>query len=331
MLEIRNLSVSIGPHEIVSIEHFDLPAGRRMGLVGESGSGKTMTAMSIIGLQPREAVVTGSIMFEGVEIVGRDEKELSKIRGSDVGVIFQDPLRALNPTMRIGRQVGEVIRLHEPTSRAEIRKRIIELLQQVQLPDPEGMARRYPHQLSGGQRQRVLIAMAIACNPKLLIADEPTTALDVTVQKEILELLKRLSVERGMSVLFVSHDLGVIRAVSEHVAVVYGGHLVETGDVETVINESRHRYTEALIGANPGHPEDVDAVLGTPLDTIRGSVPALGGFPSGCRFRGRCPHETTACAEDPPVTVETGGHRYKCWNPAVPVSGATGDSTGSER
>lgn len=315
MLEIDDLNISIGAHKIVSIEHLSIPAGRRLGLVGESGSGKTMTAMSIIGLLPREAAVTGSIKFSGVEMVNRPERDLSNYRGSEIGTIFQDPLRALNPTMRVGKQVGEALRLHNTVPRKDVKQRTVELLDQVQLPDSAALARRYPHQLSGGQQQRVLIAMAIACDPKLLIADEPTTALDVTVQKEILELLARLSAERGMAVLFVSHDLGVIQAISDHVAVLYGGSLVETGPTDQIVGSPRHRYTEALISVNPGHPEDINASLGKPLVTIKGSVPPLGAFLPGCRFRGRCPHEVDKCAAEPPITEATGGHTFKCWNP----------------
>lgn len=320
MLEIDDLNISIGAHRIVSIEHLSIPAGRRLGLVGESGSGKTMTAMSIIGLLPREAVVTGSIKFSGVEMVNRAERDLSEVRGSEIGTIFQDPLRALNPTMRVGKQVGEALRLHNTVPKKDVKKRTVELLDLVQLPDPATLSRRYPHQLSGGQQQRVLIAMAIACDPKLLIADEPTTALDVTVQKEILELLARLSAERGMAVLFVSHDLGVIQAISDHVAVLYGGNLVETGPTDRIVGSPHHRYTEALISVNPGHPEDINASLGEPLVTIKGSVPPLGAFLPGCRFRGRCPHEVDKCAEQPPVTAATEQHTFRCWNPVDPTS-----------
>jgi peptide/nickel transport system ATP-binding protein len=319
LLEIRDLSVRIGPYQIVSIEELDLAVGQRLGIVGESGSGKTMTAMSIVGLQPRDAKLTGSIVFDGTELVGLSESKLADLRGRAIGVVFQDPLRALNPTMRVGRQVGEVLRLHLDLSRSEIKARVLELLSQVQLPRPEEFVRRYPHQLSGGQQQRVMIAMAIACGPKLLIADEPTTALDVTVQKGILELIARLSDEHDMAVLFVSHNLGVIKAISDEVAVVYGGHVVESGPTETVVERSHHRYTDALIGANPGHSlgdEGIEARIGQRLEIIRGSVPPLGGFPSGCRFRGRCEFEIDQCAEDPPIFRGDDGHRHKCWNPA---------------
>lgn len=318
LLRVRDLSVSIGRHEIVSIEDLDIPRGRRLGLVGESGAGKTIAAMSLAGLQPRDARVTGSIELDGQEIVGLPGKELAELRGSNIGIVFQDPLRALNPTMRIGKQVGESLRLGGERNKSEIRQRVLELLDMVQLPDPERHARRYPHQLSGGQQQRVLIAIAISRQPQLLIADEPTTALDVTVQKGILELLVRLSREQNASLLFVSHDLGVVRAVSDHVAVLYGGHLVETGPTNVVIDTPHHRYTEALIAANPGQttPGAVEERIGRRLEIIPGSVPPLGGFPTGCRFRGRCKFEIDACSDDPPIVRQEDGHRFKCWNPA---------------
>ncbi|NED94755.1 ABC transporter ATP-binding protein [Phytoactinopolyspora alkaliphila] len=324
MLSIRDLTVRIGPYQIVSIDELHLTRGRRLGLVGESGSGKTMTAMSIVGLQPREAQITGSITFDGRELVGLTDSQLAAIRGTDIGVIFQDPLRALNPTMRIGKQIGESVRLHSDLRRSAVNARVIDLMTQVQLPEPEQLARRYPHQLSGGQRQRVVIAMAIAARPKLLIADEPTTALDVTVQKGILDLLAQLSEEYEMAMLFVSHSLGVVRKITHDVAVLYGGRVVETGPSSEIIDQPRHRYTEALIGANPGQadPDAIEAALGTPLTTIPGSVPALDAFPSGCRFRDRCAHSLDTCAENPPVTRMSGGHRFTCWNPThTPVGG----------
>jgi peptide/nickel transport system ATP-binding protein len=321
MLEISDLHLSIGGHEILAIDRLRLAQGERLGLVGESGSGKTMTAMSIVGLQPNDATTTGSITVNGQAIVGLTEMELSRIRGSEIGVVFQDPLRALNPVMRVGRQVTEAVLLHEDLSKEAARHRTIELLEQVQLPNPEGLLRRYPHQLSGGQRQRVLIAIAIAARPKLLIADEPTTALDVTVQRGILDLLLRLSKEQGMALLFVSHDLGVVQSVSERIAVLYAGQLFEVGPADDIAARPRHRYTEALIASNPGQPDPVlvERHLGQPLDTIPGSVPALGDFPDGCHFRGRCAHEVEACSGDLPVVEVSADHWHRCWNPALSV------------
>lgn len=331
MLEINELQVRISRHLIVDIEHLVVGSGVRLGIVGESGSGKTMTAMSILRLLPPEAVVTGSITFEGVELVGMTDRQLALIRGNRVGVVFQDSAKALNPMMRVGRQVGEVLRLHLELSREEINARVLELFTQVQLPEPETLVRRYPHQLSGGQQQRVLIAMAIACNPKLLIADEPTTALDVTVQNGILDLLKELSIERQMGLVFVSHDLGVIQNISDRIGVVYGGQLVESGPTSEVIANPRHRYTKALIAANPGIPDGAElaVLLDRRLDTIRGSVPALGHFPNGCRFRGRCDGEIEECSRTPDITDAGSGHLFKCWNPAdaMSVSRGTTDVT----
>ncbi len=332
MLEINDLTVTIGRHRIVDIEHLSVPAGGRLGIVGESGSGKTMTAMTVVGLQPNDAIVTGSIKLEGRELVGLSDGHLAGIRGKEIGVVFQDPAKALNPMMRIGRQVAEAVRLHLDLDKTAIRDRVVDLLTQVHLPDAEKLLRRYPHQLSGGQQQRVLIAMAIACDPKLLIADEPTTALDVTVQNGILNLLRELSVSRNMGLLFVSHDLGVIQTISERIAVVYGGHVVEFGPVEAIIGSPRHRYAQALVAANPGIADNASLgeVVNRRLDVIPGSVPALDKFPSGCRFRGRCLSEITACAESPPVSVATEGHTFKCWNPVGSAVAETGaiDATG---
>lgn len=319
MLEIRDLSVRIGQHQVVAIDELALEQGDRMGLVGESGSGKTMTAMSIAGLQPRAATVSGSIRLNGRELLGLDPAALARVRGTELGVIFQDPLRALNPTMRVGKQVGEAFRLHQRVSRRKAREQAVELLARVGLDDADRLAGRYPHQLSGGQRQRVLIAAAIACEPVLLIADEPTTALDVTVQQGILDLLVELSREHGMGLLFVSHDLGVVRAVTSSISVMYGGRIAETGPAESVIQQPRHRYTEALIAANPGRGERTGpARQGRRFRVIEGTVPSLGSFPSGCPFRGRCAHEVPDCAKVPPRTG-LGEHVFRCWNPAAPV------------
>jgi peptide/nickel transport system ATP-binding protein len=317
MLELRDLRVHIDGYEIVHIDELDLQPGARMGLVGESGSGKTMTATAIAGLLPDEAKGSGSVRFAGDELLTMSDRELSEIRGQKIGFVFQDPARSLNPMMRVGRQVSEAIRLHTDLKGSAVTAKVLELLEQVQLPDPPSLVRRYPHQLSGGQQQRVMIAAAIAADPELLIADEPTTALDVTVQDEILRLLISLSEDRKMSVLFVSHDLGVIRFVCDRVAVIYGGNIVEMGGIDDVIDNPKHRYTAALLAANPGMPKDDDFsdFIGERLQTIRGSVPAVGNFPSGCPFRNRCEHEVDACAERPPTTSLESGHRYSCWNP----------------
>jgi peptide/nickel transport system ATP-binding protein len=325
MLEIRDMKVTIGPFTIVDIERLTLPPGRRLGIVGESGSGKTMTAMSIVGLQPGEAVVTGSIRFNGRELVGLTDREFSAVRGPEIGVVFQDPAKALNPMMRIGRQVSEAIRLHTNLGGRQLEERVVDLLMQVHLRDAGSLLRRYPHQLSGGQQQRVLIAIAIACDPKLLIADEPTTSLDVTVQNGILSLIRELSASRNMSLIFVTHNLGVIQTISEMVAVIYGGQMVEFGPTDQIISTPFHQYTQALISADPGIADDehLEEVVNQPLTTIRGSVPSLDSFPSGCRFRGRCVAETGKCVQ-PPGTEERGGHLFRCWNPTRYVAASRG-------
>lgn len=317
MLEIRDLRVSIDGHEIIHIDHLDLPPGSRLGLVGESGSGKTMTVKAIAGLLPDEAKVSGSVKFDGQNLLTLSDREFAKVRGNQIGFVFQDPARSLNPMMRIGKQVSEAIRIHTNLKGAAVTDKVIDLLGQVQLQDPASLLRRYPHQLSGGQQQRVMIAAAIAADPDLLIADEPTTALDVTVQEEILRLLISLSEKRKMSLLFVSHDLGVIRFVCDRVAVIYGGNIVESGRVEDVVNEPLHRYTSALLAANPGMPKDnnFSAFIGKRLQTITGSVPAVGKFPSGCRFRNRCQFVTDDCSSIPPTVTTESNHQYLCWNP----------------
>jgi peptide/nickel transport system ATP-binding protein len=319
MLELDDVRVRIDGHEIIHIDQLALEPGSRLGLVGESGSGKTMTAKAIAGLLPDEAKVSGSVRFAGRELLTMDDRQLSEIRGRKIGFVFQDPARSLNPMMRIGRQVSEAIRLHTKLNKAAVADKVVELLEQVQLPDPVELARRYPHQLSGGQQQRVMIAAAIAADPELLVADEPTTALDVTVQEGILRLLISLSEQRQMSVLFVSHDLGVIRFVCDRVAVIYGGHVVETGRVEDVVANPRHRYTNALLAANPGMPKEgnFSAFIGQRLQTIPGSVPPIGNFPTGCRFRNRCAYATAECTATPPPVTVGNDHRYSCWNPAV--------------
>ena len=318
MLEIRDLRVSIEGREIIHIDHLDLQSGSRLGLVGESGSGKTMTVKAVAGLLPDDTKISGSIKFDGRDLLTLSDREFANVRGNKIGFVFQDPARSLNPMMRIGKQVSEAIRIHTDLKGSAVTEKVIDLLGQVQLPDPASLLRRYPHQLSGGQQQRVMIAAAIAADPDLLIADEPTTALDVTVQEEILHLLISLSEKRKMSLLFVSHDLGVVRFVCERVAVIYGGNIVESGLIEEVVTNPLHRYTSALLAANPGMPKDnnFSAFMGKRLQTITGSVPAVGKFPSGCRFRNRCQFATDECSTVPPTVTTDSDHQYLCWNPS---------------
>ncbi|NED96577.1 ABC transporter ATP-binding protein [Phytoactinopolyspora alkaliphila] len=318
LMEIRDLVVSIGEHQVVAIRELDIPAGRRVALIGESGAGKTVAALSLLDLQPRVARVTGSVRLEGLELIGMPDRQLNRIRGSEVGVVLQDPASALNPVMKVGRQIDEALRMHHRTSRRERRERVLELMEQVQLPDPERLRRRFPHQLSGGQRQRVMIAIAIACRPRLLIADEPSSALDVNVQAEILDLLVRLSDEQGMSLLLISHNLGVVRSMCDDVAVLYGGQLMERGPSRVVVDQPRHRYTQALIKANPDQLADspVERTLTHPLWPIPGETPSVGQFPSGCHFRDRCTHALDPCADELPITRTVETRTFSCWNPA---------------
>lgn len=317
MLTIENLQVTIGRHSVAEVEFLEITKGQRMGFVGESGSGKSMIVMSILGLQPKSAIVTGSIKFNGVELVGLPDRKMADIRGRLIGLVPQDPTKSLNPTMRIGKQIAEAISLHSDSRKDVINLRVRELIDNVLLPDPDRIIRSYPHQLSGGQQQRVLIAMAIACKPKLLIADEPTTALDVTVQGEILRLLLDLSEELDMGLMFVSHELGVVRFVCQDLAVIYGGQLVEIGSVDTIIRQPAHRYTEALISANITLPAtEID--FARPINelcTIRGAVPALGEFPRGCHFRNRCDFEVPGCSSRVQMQQMAEGHRHRCCNP----------------
>ena len=272
MLEIDNLRISIAGRTLVKIDHLVAASGERLGLVGESGSGKTLTVMSILGLLPEMMDVEGSISFAGQELLGMPENELARIRGRDITMVFQDPSRSLNPTMKIGRQVAEALKLHTDMSRREIRQRVLELLQSVRLQSPEKLVNRYPHELSGGQQQRVMIAMAIACKPKLLIADEPTTALDVTVQQGVLDLLLQLSQESDMAMVFVSHNLGVVQAVSERIAVMHDGGIVEIGPTAQIIDSPKVAYTKGLINANPSIPdaEELSRLIGTRFHTVKG-------------------------------------------------------------
>jgi len=312
VLEVRDLSVSVGSTRAVSGVSFDIPVGRRVGLIGESGSGKTLTALSIMGLLADGLTADGSVRHDDRELLELSEAELCEIRGDRITMVFQEPMTALNPVMRIGDQVGEVLRIHRRVSRAEARKRSVDLLRQVRLPDPESRMRAYPHQLSGGQRQRVVIALALACDPALIIADEPTTALDVTVQAQILVLLRYLVVDHNSSLLLITHDLAVVANVCEDVLVMYGGRIIETGPTHEVFERPRHPYTAGLLAAVPEIEDHSERR--SRLATIPGSVPGLGQFPSGCVFRNRCDRATDACAEEPPMSSRDGGRSVACFH-----------------
>jgi peptide/nickel transport system ATP-binding protein len=309
-LEVRDLRVRVGAIEAVHGISFRLEGGRRVGLIGESGSGKTLTALAIMGLLPDGLSATGSVLYSGRDLLALSEEELCRLRGDRLAMVFQEPLSALNPVMRVGDQVAEPLRIHREAGSAEARRQALELLRRVQIPDPADRMRAYPHQLSGGQRQRAMIAMAIACSPDLLLADEPTTALDVTVQAQVLRLLNRLVDEEGATLLLITHDLPVVAQVCERVMVVYGGHIVEEGSVEEVFERPRHPYTRGLLDAIPPLEEELPD---RHLKAIPGTVPGLGDFPAGCPFRNRCPRADQVCVEMPPLAGD--GHAVACWHP----------------
>ncbi|MGH8821875.1 MAG: ABC transporter ATP-binding protein [Rhodoferax sp.] len=313
LLEVNDLRVALqtqrGRAEAVRGVQFTLERGETMGIVGESGCGKSITVLSLMGLLPPSAKVTGSIRFNGTELVGLDEAALCGIRGNRIGMIFQEPMTALNPVHTIAAQVGEPLRLHRGLTRAQAREQVLALLDRVGIPDAAARLDAYPHQFSGGQRQRIGIAMALACGPDLLIADEPTTALDVTIQKQILDLIQGLVAERGMALILISHDLGVIAQNVSSMLVMYGGSVVESGPTAAVFAERTHPYTRGLFAARPA----LGAPRGTRLATIPGSVPELVDLPPGCPFAGRCAHTVDACySTRPPATVLTPGHEVRC-------------------
>jgi peptide/nickel transport system ATP-binding protein len=313
LLEVDNLSVLLhtqrGPAYAVRNVSFALERGDTLGIVGESGCGKSITVMAVMGLLPESAKVTGSIRFEGEELTTRTDKQMGAIRGDRIGMIFQEPMTALNPVHTVGRQVAEPLRLHRGMSAGDARKKTIELLDRVGIPDAARRIDAYPHQFSGGQRQRITIAMALACEPQLLIADEPTTALDVTIQKQILDLIRDLVAERGMALMLISHDLGVIAQNVRRMLVMYGGSVVEDGPTKSVFAHRAHPYTLGLFSARP------NLRMGKThrLATIPGTVPELVDLPPGCPFAGRCAFTIPEChvTVPPPYNVEP-GHHARC-------------------
>lgn len=287
--------------------------GQTLGLVGESGCGKSVTAMSIIRLlpSPPSRVESGQVIFDGQDLLKLDDAAMRNIRGNRIGMIFQEPMTSLNPTFSIGFQIGEVLRLHRGLGQRQVRDRCIELLDMVGVGSPAARIDQYPHQLSGGLRQRVMIAIAIACNPVLLIADEPTTALDVTIQAQILDLLVRLQKDLDMSILMITHDLGVVAEFCDHVVVMYAGMIVEKAPVDQIFDQPRHPYTRGLLVSVPqiGNKR-------TYLPTIPGMVPGIGERPRGCYFEKRCEHAIDICRQSiPPLEGRGTENRLACWNP----------------
>jgi peptide/nickel transport system ATP-binding protein len=300
-----------GDVAVVDGVSFALEPGRTLGLVGESGCGKSVTSLSIMGLLPAPAgrVADGAIRFDGTDLRTLPAEALRALRGNRLAMIFQEPMTSLNPAFTIGDQIGEVLTTHQSLSPAAARAKTIELLRRVHIPAPETRVDDYPHQLSGGMRQRAMIAMAIACNPKLLIADEPTTALDVTVQAQILDLLRELRRDNDMAMVLITHDLGVIAEMADEVAVMYAGRIVETAPVKALFEDTQHPYTIGLLGSLPRLDERKEA-----LDAVEGSVPDALHMPSGCRFHPRCPFALPRCREDNPGLIEVRpGHQVACW------------------
>ncbi len=306
LLAVKNLSVRLqtqrGPADAVRDINFTLERGDTLGLVGESGCGKSITALSLMGLLPENALVRGSIQFDGQELVGLPDSSLRQIRGNRIGMIFQEPMTALNPVHTIGDQVAEPLRLHRGIAKGEARKQVIALLDRVGIPNAAKRVDAYPHQFSGGQRQRVTIAMALACGPDLLIADEPTTALDVTIQGQILDLIHDLVQERTMALILISHDLGVIAQNVSRMMVMYGGSVVETGPTASVFANRAHPYTLGLFGARPKLRQAGTGPMR--LTTISGTVPELIDLPDGCPFSDRCTFAVPQCAEARPPAVQ---------------------------
>ncbi len=317
VLDIQNLSthIQLSSSVVQAVGNIDLhvDAGETLGIVGESGCGKSMTGLSIMKLlPPGGSIVNGSIKLDGRELVGLKDDELRRMRGNEVAMIFQDPLTSLDPTKTIGYQVAEPVRLHRGASKAEALHRAVEVLSLVGLPRPKERLKDYPHQLSGGLRQRVMIAMALACEPKLLIADEPTTALDVTIQAQILALLRDLKERLGMAMLLITHDMGVIAGHADRVNVMYAGRVVETAEAATLFDEMHHPYTQALLASIPQLDQDMNKAL----HAIPGLPPDLAHPPQGCRFAARCTRATDKCrAEEPPLSGKTFEHKFACWHP----------------
>jgi peptide/nickel transport system ATP-binding protein/oligopeptide transport system ATP-binding protein len=303
LLQIRDLRTYFftdqGVARSVDGVSYTIPRGKTLGVVGESGCGKSVTAMSIVRLipMPPGEIASGEILFDGRDLTKLTEAQMRDIRGNDISVIFQEPMTSLNPVYTVGDQIMEAIMLHQGKEPEEAYEIAIEMLTKVGIPSPRTRVDEYPHQMSGGMKQRVMIAMALACRPKLLIADEPTTALDVTIQAQILELLNQLQEEFGMSVLLITHDLGVVAETCDYVVVMYGGQVVEQSDVHALFNTPRHPYTRALFRSLPHHTGGRQ----DRLETIEGLVPSPMDFPSGCRFRTRCRYATEKCAELPPT------------------------------
>jgi peptide/nickel transport system ATP-binding protein len=315
VLEVKNLRTSFFTDngEVAAVDDIDfhINEGEILGIVGESGCGKSVTSLSIMGLVPYPAgkIVGGQILYKGEDLTKASERRMRQIRGNDITMIFQEPMTSLNPLFTIGNQIMEAIRLHNKWSKQQVKERAIEILELVGLPRAEKLLNDYPHQLSGGMRQRVMIAMAMVCNPQLLIADEPTTALDVTIQSQILKLMKQLNNEYKTAIMLITHDLGVVAEVCQRVIVMYAGKIVEEGDIETIFKNPNHPYTIGLIKSVPDVREKVER-----LYSIPGNVPKPGSIKEGCRFAARCEHAFERCFSETPKLYQTGeGQKVRCF------------------
>ena len=319
LLSVKDLVVDFktraGNARVLDHVSLDIAAGKILGIVGESGCGKSMTALSIMGLVPNPPgkITSGTIELNGRDLTSLDEDSLCEIRGSEIGMIFQEPMSSLNPVFTVGEQIAESVRVHEKAGKQAAMDRAVEMLRAVDIPEPEVRARAYPHQLSGGMRQRVMIAMALACRPKLLIADEPTTALDATVQAQIFDLLQDLQSETGTAIVLITHDMGAIAELADDVAVMYAGRIVETGSVSEVLTSPRHPYTQGLITCVP-HLLPNPPLQREALREIPGMVPALTDLGAGCAFEPRCEKAFAQCKKQKPELVSTSGHQLSaCW------------------
>jgi oligopeptide/dipeptide ABC transporter ATP-binding protein len=311
LVEVQGLRVRLpgpgGPVTIVDGLDFAVEEGETFGIAGESGSGKTMTALALLRLLPPRAIVEGRIRYQGKDLLGLDRKGMQAVRGRQISMVFQDPMTSLHPMLTIGKILTTQVRHHFGVSRAEARRRAVEMLAEVRIPDPEGSLSSFPHQFSGGMRQRIAIAGALICRPKLLIADEPTTALDVTVQAGVIGLLERLQRESGLSVVLITHDLGVMSAAADRLTVMYAGRIVESGTTRRVLQQPRHPYTQGLLAALPQPDRSEDELVPIP-----GSPPVPTALPSGCAFHPRCPMATDACRLEVPELVAVPGGRLAC-------------------
>lgn len=315
LLEVKNLKTYFYTEEgtVPAVDGLDfyLNSGETIAIVGESGCGKSVTSLSILRIfaSPPGKIIDGEILYEGKDLLKNSEKEMQAIRGNEISMIFQEPLTALNPVFTVGKQISEPLRRHQGMSKIQAREKAIEMLTMVGIPTPEKVIDDYPHQLSGGMRQRVMIAMALACNPKILIADEPTTALDVTIQAQILELLAKIKAETNAAVILITHDLGIVAQIAQRVMVMYAGQAVESADVNTLFKNPKHPYTVGLLKSIPVMGEKRDRLF-----NIKGSIPSAKDYPKGCRFSPRCEHVCDKCLESLPELVEVEkGHMVRCW------------------